>query len=170
MTDQFIGEIRMFGGNFAPTGWAMCDGQLIPLAQNTALFSLLGTQYGGNGTSNFALPNLQGVSPIGPGAGPGLTPRTVGESGGSEAVTLTPEQLPAHAHVPNASTGQGSTTSPDGANWAEIRGRLYGTVADVPMSPAALASAGGSQPHNNLAPFLVVTFIIALQGTYPTRP
>lgn len=169
MTDQFLGEIRMFGGNFAPQGWAFCNGQIIPITQNTALFSLLGTQFGGDGRSTFALPNLQGLSPVDQGNGPGLTPRSIGDTGGAEAVTLTQQQMPSHSHVPQANTTPGDTTSPDGADWAVTRGRLYGTATDVTMSPNAFSGAGGSQPHNNLAPYLVVNFIIALTGIFPSR-
>ena len=169
MSDPFVGEIRMFGGNFAPTGWAMCNGQLLPISQNTALFSLLGTQYGGNGTSNFALPNLQGLTPMHQGQGPGLTPRSVGDQGGVETVTLTQQQIAPHTHPPLATAGAGNRQSPAGATWSSVRGRLYGTTADVAMAPGALSSTGGSQPHNNVAPYLAVTFIIALQGIFPAR-
>jgi microcystin-dependent protein len=169
MTDQFLGEIRMFGGNFAPQNWAFCNGQVIPITQNPALFSLLGTQFGGDGIRNFALPNLQGVSPIDQGDGPGLTPRAMGETGGAEAVTLTQQEMPSHLHIATASPGGGTTISPSGADWAAIRGRLYGTSTDVTMSANALSNSGGSQPHNNLAPYLVVNFIIALTGIFPAR-
>jgi microcystin-dependent protein len=169
MTDQFLGEIRMFGGNFAPQNWAFCNGQVIPITQNPALFSLLGTQFGGDGRSTFALPNLQGVSPIDQGDGSGLTPRDLGETGGAEAVTLIQQEMPSHSHIANAYAGGGTTTSPDNAVWAPIRGRLYGTGTDVTMSPNALSNTGGSQPHNNLAPYLVVNFIIALTGIFPAR-
>ena len=136
MTDQFVGEIRMFGGNFAPTGWALCNGQLLPINQNQALFSLLGTQYGGDGRTNFALPNLQGRTAMDQGQGPGLTQRDMGEQSGAETVTLTQQQMPAHTHVPQATVGAGNRQSPAGANWAEVRGRLYGTTAGVAMAPA----------------------------------
>lgn len=169
MSDPFVGEIRMFGGNFAPVGWALCNGQIVPISQNTALFSLLGTQYGGNGTSTFALPNLQGLTPMHQGQGPGLTPRTMGDQGGVETVTLTQQQLPAHTHLPQATIGAGNRQSPAGANWSSIRGRLYGTTAGVTMATGALSSTGGSQPHNNVAPYLAVTFIIALNGIFPAR-
>jgi microcystin-dependent protein len=169
MTDQFLGEIRMFGGNFAPQGWAFCNGQEIPINQNTALFSLLGTQFGGDGITKYKLPNLQGLSPMNQGNGPGLSPRDMGETGGAESVTLTQQQLPSHVHTATASPGGGTAISPTGADWAAIRGRLYGTATDVTMSPNALSNAGGSQPHNNLAPYLVVSFIIAVTGIFPAR-
>ena len=112
MSDQFVGEIRILGGNFAPAGWALCNGQLLPISQNTALFSLLGTNYGGDGRSNFALPNLQGAAPLAMGSGPGLTPRVIGETGGEDAVTLTIAELPAHAHTPVGGSGAGTTADP----------------------------------------------------------
>lgn len=172
MSNPFVGEIRMVPFNFAPTGWALCNGQLMPISQNTALFSLLGTQYGGNGVSNFALPNLQGSAPI---MADG-TQIVVGESGGEETVTLTADQMPAHTHVPYAVSAAGSLTSPGGNLWAQGRRaanasyQAYsaGTPNSV-MNPGAIAAAGGDQPHNNLQPYLVVNFIIALQGVFPAR-
>jgi microcystin-dependent protein len=175
MTDQFVGEIRIFGGNFAPTGWAFCDGQLLPISQNTALFSLLGTQYGGNGTSTFALPNLQGAAPLMAGQGNGLTARHIGETGGEETVALTVAAIPAHAHAPVGSSGAGTTVNPTNDTWgvASItRGqKLYapGAGAGPLMSPQTFGTSGGSQPHNNLPPFLTLTFIIALLGIFPPR-
>lgn len=177
MSDQFLGEIRIFAGNFAPQGWATCDGQLLPISQNTALFSLLGTYYGGNGTSNFALPNLSGRSPLGAGSGPGLSPVTWGEEVGEASVTLLSSEMPAHTHqvrtVPAGTAG--TTGNPSGASWAQSRqGRVvesqYATAApSTQLAPTAVAQAGNGQPHNNLAPYLAVTFIIALQGIYPSR-
>jgi microcystin-dependent protein len=175
MTDQFVGEIRIFGGNFAPTGWAFCNGQLMPISQNTALFSLLGTFYGGNGTSTFALPNLQGAAPLMAGQGPGLTSRVLGESGGESTVTLTVAETPAHTHTPEGSNVAGTGVSPTGDTWgvASItRGqKLYApTVGTGPlMSPQTFGTTGGSQPHNNLPPYLTLTFIIALTGIFPPR-
>jgi microcystin-dependent protein len=173
MTDQFVGEIRMFAGNFAPTGWALCNGQLLPISQNTALFSLLGTQYGGNGTSNFALPNLQGSVVLDSGSGAGLTPRVQGETGGAATVTLIQSEMAAHNHQASATVGS-ELTSPDNASWGALPGRTpppsYSIAApDVQMSPQALALTGGGLPHNNLQPYLVVNFIIAMQGIFPAR-
>jgi len=172
MSDPFVAEIRMFAGNFAPTGWALCNGQLMPLSQNTALFSLLGTMYGGNGKSNFALPDLQGRSPMHQGAGPGLTARVVGEAGGEANVTLLTSEIPAHTHLAGCDTGAASIGTPTGQMWASGgRGRppAYGTTPNTAMSPQALATAGSSVPHNNRQPFLGLTFIIALQGIFPPR-
>jgi microcystin-dependent protein len=145
----------------------MCNGQLLPISQNTALFSLLGTTYGGNGTSNFALPNLQGNAPMGFGQGAGLSPRTLGESGGVAAVTLLTSELPAHTHAPGATATLGNTANPDGSIFAESHAYQYAPKANTTMAPIAV---GGSQPHNNLPPFLVLNFIIALQGIFPARP
>ena len=175
MADQFVGEVRMFCGNFAPSGWAFCNGQLLPISQNTALFSLLGTNYGGDGRSNFALPNLQGAFPMhaGASAGPGLTPRNVGESGGADSVTLTTAQLPAHGHgmqaVPGASTGTPDATTSlaptsNGSALYRAPDAVYLNTA-----PSDLAASGGGAAHNNLPPYLAVTFIIALQGIFPPR-
>jgi microcystin-dependent protein len=175
MSDQFISEIRIFGGNFAPKGWAFCDGQIMAISQNTALFSLLGTTYGGNGTSNFALPNLQGSVPLGAGQGPGLSLRDLGEVGGEQTVALLNSEMPAHSHTAQASTG-GGTSSPASAAWGESKlGKtplaVYAASGanNVPMSPQGLAPAGGSLPHNNMPPYLCLTFIIALQGIFPAR-
>lgn len=172
MSDQFLAEIRIFPFNFAPKGWALCDGQLQPINQNTALFSLLGTQFGGDGITTFALPDLQGSSPVDFGSGTGLTPRNMGDAGGEQTVTLLASQMPAHTHTAQAgaSGGQGS---PLGNAWASgIRGRppAYGpSGANVAMSPSAISPAGGSQPHNNLMPYLCLNFCIALQGIFPPR-
>ena len=176
MSNPFLAEIRIFTGGFAPKGWAQCDGQLMPISQNTALFSLLGTTYGGNGTSNFALPNLQGCAPMQAGQGPGLSLRDLGETGGEQTVTLLQTEMPAHAHSAQATT---STTSPSAspANniWASGQkgfGNVYTPSVpanNVQMNPFALSIAGGSQPHNNMQPFLGLMFIIALQGVFPAR-
>jgi microcystin-dependent protein len=176
MANPFIAEIRMFGGNFAPTGWALCDGQIMPISQNTALFSLLGTTYGGDGKSTFALPNLQGAAPLGFGQGPGLSLRDLGETGGEAAVTLLQSAIPAHTHAALCNAASGGQASPVGGVWAKGATRrtsvnAYSTTnnASAAMSPNALAAAGGSLPHNNMSPYLGLTFIIALQGVFPAR-
>lgn len=171
MAECYIGEIRMFGGNYAPYGWALCNGQLLSISQNTALFSLLGTYYGGNGTSNFALPNLQCLVPLGFGQAPGLSPYSLGETGGEEAVTLNYNQMPAHNHAALAENAPGNNPSPAGNYWAESsrRDAAYSATANTTMNPNAISMSGGNQPHSNVQPFLVVNFIIALQGTYPPR-
>lgn len=174
MSNPFVAEIRIFAGSFAPKGWALCDGQLMPISQNTALFSLLGTTYGGNGTSNFALPNLQGCAPMQAGQGPGLTLRDLGETAGEQTVTLLQTEMPAHSHTFLAGGGSDSN-SPVGNAWASGQkgfGNVYAPSAgaqNVQMSPFATTIAGGSLPHNNMQPFLGLTFIIALQGVFPAR-
>jgi microcystin-dependent protein len=161
MADQFVGEIRMFAGNFAPVGWATCDGQILPISQNTALFSLLGTNYGGNGTTNFGLPNLAGSVPIHHGQGPGLTDRVVGEIGGTATVTLIPSETPAH---------DANTAGPAGAVPAAVdTPPLYRNDTNATMAVNAVAQVGSGLPHNNMQPYLAVTFIIALQGIFPPR-
>lgn len=171
MSDPFVAEIRIFAGNFAPTGWAQCNGQLMPISQNTALFSLLGTFYGGDGKSTFALPNLQGAAPMGQGDGPGLSSRFLGESGGETTVTLPTSEMPAHNHFVTASNQIGTDRTPAGEDLARSKGmNLYGPSGTiVPMSVQATTPAGGSLPHNNLQPYLALTFIIALQGVFPPR-
>jgi microcystin-dependent protein len=175
MSEQFVAEIRIFPFNFAPKGWAFCDGQLLPISQNTALFSLLGTTYGGDGKSTFALPDMQGNTPMQQGQGPGLSLRDLGEIGGEQAVTLLQTEMPAHIHTAVAATGggQGSPVSNAWASGLKTGPSLYSPPAannkDVPMSPAALSIAGGSLPHNNMMPFLTVNFCIALQGVFPAR-
>jgi microcystin-dependent protein len=175
MTDPFLAEVRMFGGNFAPTGWALCNGQLMSISQNTALFALLGTTYGGDGRVTFGLPNLMGSAPMQQGQGPGLSFRSLGEIGGEPAVTLLTSEMAAHTHVPNAYAGDGDQTSPGNAVWGQTGiGRqgtpLYAPTPNVMMNPMTTGITGGSQPHNNLPPYLCVTFIIALQGIFPQRP
>ena len=170
MADPFVAEIRIFPFNFAPRGWAWCDGQLLPLSQNTALFSLLGTTYGGNGKSNFALPDLQGRAPMHPGQGPGLSLHDLGETGGSETVTLLESEIPAHAHSVSMSLRPGDNLNPAGfalgtGNAAYIAAATNGVM----FAPEALAPAGGDQPHNNLQPYLTFYFCIALQGVFPPR-
>jgi microcystin-dependent protein len=177
MSDQFLGEIRVFGCTFAPYEWAQCNGQILPISQYTALFSLLGTYYGGNGTSTFALPNLQGCLQMNQGQGPGLTDRVIGETGGEPSVTVLQTQLPSHSH-PAACAAGSQTSSPSGAVFGGVAGRgkspVYAPVsalssAAVNLSSSAVAAAGGSQPHNNLQPYLVLNFCIALSGIYPAR-
>lgn len=174
MADPFVAEIRMFAGNFAPKGWATCDGQLLPISQNTALFSLLGTFYGGDGKSTFALPNLAGSSPIGVGQGPGLTDRFLGEVGGTQSVTLLTSEMPFHNHNWGGSFNVGDV--PKGQNDVVITqassGQPYQTVSNANLTnlnPQALSIAGNNQPHNNMMPFLAVFFIIAMQGIFPPR-
>lgn len=171
MADPFVAEIRIFPFNFAPKGWAWCDGQLMPLSQNTALFSLLGTTYGGNGKSNFALPDLQGRAPMHPGQGPGLSLHDLGETGGSETVTLLESEIPAHSHGLRASGADATTRIVAGQLPATGIGvSLYGPQPPTTnLSPNALAPAGGDQPHNNMMPYLTFYFCIALQGVFPPR-
>jgi microcystin-dependent protein len=174
MADPFVAEIRIFPFNFAPRGWAWCDGQLLPLSQNTALFSLLGTTYGGNGKSNFALPDLQGRTPMFWGQGPGLSLRDLGETGGSETVTLLESEIPAHSHALMCNAGVANRSTPIGNSIARTAGATpYELAAPtpplVPMASQSLAPAGGDQPHNNLQPYLTFYFNIALQGVYPPR-
>jgi microcystin-dependent protein len=173
MADPFVAEIRIFPFNFAPRGWAWCDGQLLPLSQNTALFSLLGTTYGGNGKSNFALPDLQGRSPMHPGQGPGLSLHDLGETGGSETVTLLESEIPAHSHAlrtHDLDPGELNAPASNRVLAKSANSLAYAPVANlVPMHPEALAPAGGDQPHNNMMPFLTFYFCIALQGVFPPR-
>jgi len=172
MSDPFVAEIRIFPFNFAPQGWAWCDGQLLPLSQNTALFSLLGTTYGGNGKSNFALPDLQGRAPMHPGQGPGLSLHDLGETGGSETVTLLESEIPSHSHALMARMEDASTPAPAGNHLARVPGdQMYQTNPGslVQMSDNALPPAGGDAPHNNLQPYLTFYFCIALQGIFPPR-
>ena len=175
MSNPFVAEIRIFTGNFAPTGWAQCNGQLLPISQNTALFSLLGTTYGGDGKSTFALPNLQGSAPLQAGQGPGLSLRDLGEIGGEQAVTLLQTEMPAHSHTAQGSTGSNQITPVNNA-WASGAklggGNLYfpsTPASNVQMNAFGTSIAGGSQPHNNMMPYLGLTFIIALQGVFPAR-
>jgi microcystin-dependent protein len=171
MADPFVAEIRIFPFNFAPRGWAWCDGQLLPLSQNTALFSLLGTTYGGDGKSNFALPDLQGRAPMHPGQGPGLSLHDLGETGGSETVSLLESEIPSHSHAFMANNGPANSRAVAGNALARIVGGLVYAApgAIVQMAAEALAPAGGDQPHNNLQPYLTFYFCIALQGVFPPR-
>ena len=171
MADPYIGEIKMVGFGFPPRGWAICNGQLLPIAQNQALFSILGTTYGGNGTTNFALPDLRGRAAMHWGSGPGLPPVTLGQRAGSDSVTLLTTQLPAHTHQAMGHGGAGTANNPEanvtaasaqGDNW-------YAPAGDVTMNAGAIAPAGGGQPHPNMQPSLAVMFIIALVGIFPPR-
>lgn len=171
MADPFVAEIRIFPFNFAPKGWALCDGQLLPISQNTALFSLLGTTYGGDGKSTFALPDLQGRAPMHPGQGPGLSLHDLGETGGTDTVSLLESETPQHSHALKALNSLGDTPAPSGNSLARYAGAYQqdSTNSLVAMAPEALAPAGGDQPHNNLMPYLTMYFCIALQGVYPPR-
>jgi microcystin-dependent protein len=174
MANPYLGEIRLFAGNFAPKGWATCDGQLIPISQNTALFSLLGTNFGGNGTSNFALPNFQDSAPMHYDQGSGLSPHYLGEAGGALSVALSTSQSPAHTHAAQAFTGRGANANAAGPQvaLADSQGnQVYAPSgsAAANFDPSALGAQGGGQPHNNVMPSLGITFIIALQGVYPPR-
>ena len=174
MADPFVAEIRIFPFNFAPKGWAWCDGQLLPLSQNTALFSLLGTTYGGNGKTNFALPDLQGRVPMHPGQGPGLSLHDLGETGGTETVTLLESEIPMHTHNMRAhdiDLGELNAPSSTRSLAKSANSTIYTAAANLTaMSSQALAPAGGDQPHNNLQPYLTCYFCIALQGVFPPRP
>ena len=171
--DPFVAEIRIFPFNFAPRGWAWCDGQLLPLSQNTALFSLLGTTYGGTGKSNFALPDLQGRAPMHPGQGPGLSLHDLGETGGSETVSLLESEIPSHSHTQRCASDDGDLKAPTSTRvlGRSTNGFLYqNSVNGLQMTAdSALAPAGGDQPHNNMQPYLTFYFNIALQGVYPPR-
>ena len=172
--DPFVAEIRIFPFNFAPKGWAFCDGQILPLSQNTALFSLLGTTYGGDGKSNFALPDMQGNAPMHPGQGPGLSLHDLGETGGSDTVSLLESEIPSHSHTMQAFGGLGNRLIPVGnAISRETGATTYLPAAPAPavaaMAGQAIAPAGGDQPHNNMQPYLTLNFCIALQGVYPPR-
>ena len=172
MSEPFTAEIRIFAGNFAPRGWAFCDGQLLPVSQNTALFSLIGTTYGGDGRSTTALPNLQGRAPMHPGRGPGLTDRRLGQRGGVETVTLTEAQMPNHNHTVFAQNVTSNSNDPAGKHWSRPFGgpvAYHHSSNHVPMAEQAVSSAGGSQAHNNMQPFMAINFIIALVGLYPSR-
>ena len=175
MADPFVAEIRIFPFNFAPKGWAFCDGQILPLSQNTALFSLLGTTYGGDGKSNFALPNLQGNAPMHPGQGPGLSLHDLGETGGSQTVTLLISEMPLHPHslmCQSQDPADQPAPSPLRTFAASQNATAYAASNATPlvqMAPQALTPTGGSQPHNNMQPYLTLNFCIALQGVFPPR-
>lgn len=174
MTEPFVAEIRIFAGNFAPTGWAQCNGQLMPISQNTALFSLLGTYYGGDGKSTFALPNLEGSAPMHWGQGPGLSDRYIGEAAGSENVTLIQSEAPLHNHTMQANGFPANLQVPSPARSlaGSTGANAYQTNSTqnlVPLDSQTLTISGGGQPHNNMQPFLTMLFIIALQGIFPPR-
>ena len=166
MSTPYVGAIRMFGGNFAPVGWAFCQGQLMAISENPTLFNLIGTTYGGDGQTTFQLPDLQSRIPIH--QGPGFV---IGQNGGTESVTLTTSQIPAHSHAPTCFSGAGNQASPSNGVWASTSpATQYSTQAPaLPMAATACASAGGSQPHDNMVPFLVVNFIISLFGVFPSQ-
>jgi len=172
MSEPFVAEIRIFAGNFAPRGWAFCNGQLLPISQNTALFSLIGTTYGGDGRTTTALPNMEGRAPMHPGRGPGLTSRNLGQKGGVETVTLSEAQMPSHTHTMGAAP---VPANQDDAGNTSILSRtigsnIYANANNLqPMADQVLPAAGGSQFHKNMQPFLTINFIIALQGLYPSR-
>jgi len=175
MSDQFVAEIRIFPFNFPPTGWAFCDGQLMPISQNTALFSLLGTTYGGDGKSTFALPDMQGNAPMQPGQGQGLSLRDLGEMSGVESITLLVSEIPVHTHAMKASIENATqgTLTPNITLASSVSGSLYQdntTQNLVQMAFQALPPAGGGLPHNNMQPYLTLNFCIALQGIFPQRP
>jgi microcystin-dependent protein len=172
MSEQYIGEIRMFGGNFAPVGWLFCDGSLLPIAQYETLFSLIGTTYGGDGQETFALPDLRGRMPVHQGQGPGLSTRILGELGGVETVTVTMQQMPAHTHLPMANSANGNADSPSNTVWAASGTTTQfvpGAQANTTMNPNAVGLTGGNQPHENMLPFTTISFIIATEGIYPSQ-
>ena len=174
MTDPFLAEMRIFGGNFAPTGWATCDGQLMSISQNTALFSLLGTTYGGDGRVTFGLPDMRGATPMQQGQGPGLSQRFLGETGGEPNVTLLDSEMPSHSHTLTGTNQLQQLPDPQSHTLARANANAYvgsPNQADfAPMNPGAVGISGGNQPHNNMPPYLTLTFILALQGIFPQRP
>jgi microcystin-dependent protein len=170
MADPFVAEIRMMANNFAPRGWAFCNGQLLQISQNTALFSLIGTTYGGDGRTTTALPNLQGRLAMHPGRGPGLTPRNLGQRGGVTTVALTEAQVPAHSHAAQGVDENADSTAPGGKYFAIADDDTYrGSGTGVNMAADSITVAGGGQPHNNMQPHLGINYCIALVGVYPSR-
>ncbi|MBB5066006.1 phage tail protein [Granulicella mallensis] len=175
MSSPFVGEIEIFGFNFAPVGWAQCQGQLMPISQNTALFSLLGTQFGGDGKSTFGLPNLQGQIPVGQGQGPGLSPYVIGETAGSETVTLTLAEMPGHTHTLPVDAGDGRAPAPSPTTVLGATGRgaadVYADSATpgATMTVTSVGPGGGSQGHNNMMPYLTLNYCISLRGIFPAR-
>lgn len=170
MADPFLGEIRMFAGTFAPRDWAFCDGQLMQVSQYDALFSLFGTIYGGDGRTTFGLPDLRGRLPVHMGTGPGLTPRPIGRKAGAESVTLTTQQMPSHSHILYGTDETGDSQAASDLLRGQSTEDTYATSGTpVTMNASSVAAIGGSQPHDNLQPFLCINFIVALVGTYPSR-
>ncbi len=171
MSEPFVGEIRMFGFNFAPQGWAQCNGQLLPISQNTALFSLLGTTYGGDGRITFALPDMRSRVPVCQGQGPGLSSYAEGQAGGAQTVTLAAGQMPGHTHPVKASSSAAASDQPEGRALARSASHIYAAKPDAStvMNADMLGAAGGSQPHENIQPYLAVNFCIALNGIFPSR-
>ena len=171
MADPFVAEIRPFGFNFAPKGWAQCNGQLLPISQNTALFALLGTFYGGDGKSNFALPDLRGSAPMNQGQSGGTSDRTIGEAAGTEAITLLDTEMPVHTHSLNAAESTATERQPPNQMFAVGEAISFYRTGQptTPLNPGMLAASGGGVPHNNMQPFLVLNFCIALQGVFPPR-
>lgn len=169
MGTPFIGEIRIFAGNFAPAGWAFCDGSILSIAENDTLFNLIGTTYGGDGQTTFALPDLRGRLPMHMGSGAGLSTRVIGEMGGVESVTLTAQQMPSHSHVPLAVSGSGNQATPQNGVWAGSASSRYSTSApNLAMNASLVNLCGSGQPHENMMPYLTLSFIIALSGIYPS--
>ena len=171
MASPFVGEIRLFAGNFAPAGWMVCDGRLLPIVENETLFQLIGTTYGGDGQETFALPDLRGRFPLHQGAGPGLSSYVIGEITGTESVTLTAAQMPAHTHQAHAAVA-GNDVLPAGHVWAadaDGNTAAYSSTSDTLMAAGAISDAGGSQPHENVQPFLVINYIISLFGVFPSQ-
>ncbi|MGO4103880.1 phage tail protein [Leifsonia sp. YAF41] len=173
MSQPYIGEIRLFGGNFAPAGWAYCNGQLMPISENDTLFNLIGTTYGGDGQETFALPDLQGRIPMHQGTRPGGSTYRLSDKGGVETITLSPEQIPPHSHTPMASAALASSTSAAGvvsASWPDAPyNKVGGAVTAFPLAPEAVGGTGGGQPHENMPPFLGLSFIISLFGIFPSQ-
>lgn len=172
MSEPFIAEIRIMANNFAPQGWAACNGQVMPITQNTALFSLLGVTYGGDGKTNFALPNLQGRMPMHPGFGPGLSPHSLGEMGGDASVSLMQSQMPAHSHqlMHSGTSASSSAPGPSSGLGRTATAQIYAGGSTTPAAPQSLAPSGGGAAHNNQQPYLTLNFYIALQGLWPSRP
>jgi microcystin-dependent protein len=164
MSEPFLGEIKVISWNFPPKGWAFCNGQLLPINQNQALFSILGTTYGGDGRTTFALPNLQGRSPLHVGSG-----IILGEAGGETAHTINISEMPAHNHIPVGNSAAASASSASGNLWASVGNNPYDPTPDTAMNPACISATGGSQPHENMSPYLVLNFVIALQGIFPSQ-
>lgn len=170
MGSPYVGEIRMFAGNFAPAGWMFCDGSLLPISQNETLFNLIGTTYGGDGQSTFALPDLRGRVPVHMGTGAGLSTRVIGEMGGVETVTLTTQQIPSHSHVPRAVSGNGNQTTPQNGVWAGAATSRYSSnTPNLAMNTSLVGASGNSQPHDNLMPYVTISFIISLFGIFPSQ-